>query len=162
MTPQDTLISWLNDAYAMEKSLVQVLENHANDAKDFPDIRAKDLEHMQVTQRHADTLRQCIESLGGNVSTIKAAMGTASGYFQGISTGLAPDELVKNVLSGYAAEHFEIICYKALIEAARIAGHDALIPTFERHIRDEEEMINWLDQNLSRAVENYMLQPATA
>ena len=107
MTPQDTFISWLNDAYAMEKSLVQVLENHANDAKDFPDIRDKDLEHMEVTQRQADTLRQCIESLGSSVSTVKAAMGTASGFFQGISTGMAADELVKNFLADYASEHFE-------------------------------------------------------
>jgi ferritin-like metal-binding protein YciE len=160
MTPQDTFISWLNDAYAMEKSLVQVLENHANDAKDFPDIRAKDLEHMEVTQRQADTLRQCIESLGGSVSTVKAAMGTASGYFQGISTGMAADELVKNFLADYASENFEIVSYKALIEAARNAGHDTLIPTFEQHIREEEEMLQWLDQNLSRAVDNYMLQPA--
>ena len=161
-TPQDTLISWLNDAYAMEKSLVQVLENHANDAKEFPNIRSKDLEHKEVTQRHADTLRECIERLGGSVSASKAAMGTVSGFFQGISTGMAPDELVKNCLADYASEHFEVACYKGLIEAARIAGHDELVPIFEQHIRDEQDMIRWLDQNLPRVIESYMLQPPSA
>ncbi len=162
MTPKDTLISWLNDAHAMEKSLVQVLENHANDAKDFPDIRSKDLEHMEVSKRHAETLRECIERLGGNVSAAKTAMGIAGGFFQGLSTGLAPDELVKNFLADYASEHFEVACYKALIEAARIAGHDELIPVFEQHIRDEQDMIRWLDQNLPKAVDSYMAQPAGA
>ena len=161
-TPQDTLITWLNDAYAMEKHLVQVLENHANDAKNFPDIRAKDLEHQAVTQRRADTLCQCIEKLGGDVSSVKSAMGTVGGFFQGMSTGMAPDELVKNFLSDYASENFEVICYKALILAARNAGRDELIPTFEQHIREEEDMIFWLDQHLPNAVDSYMLQPAGA
>lgn len=162
MTPKDTLISWLNDAYAMEKSLVQVLEAHANEAKDHPDVRSKDLEHMEVSKRHADTVRECIERIGGSVSSTKAAMGTASGFFQGISTGMAQDLLVKNALADYASEHFEVACYKALIEAARAAGHDELIPIFEQIIRDEQDMIRWLDHNLAKIVDSYMLQATHA
>jgi ferritin-like metal-binding protein YciE len=161
-TPQDTLISWLNDAYAMEKSLIQVLENHANDAKDHPDMRSKILEHIEATKRHADAVRQCIERLGGSVSSAKAAMGTASGFFHGLSTEATPDELVKNVLADFASENFEIAAYKALIEAARIAGRDELIPTFEQIIRDERDMASWLDRNLGKTVESYMGQPVGA
>jgi ferritin-like metal-binding protein YciE len=40
MKGKETLIAWLNDAYAMEQALIPVLENHAEDAKDFPDVAA--------------------------------------------------------------------------------------------------------------------------
>ena len=40
MAHVDTVIAWLNDAHALENNLVQVLENHANDAKDYPQIQA--------------------------------------------------------------------------------------------------------------------------
>lgn len=162
-TPRDTLISWLNDAYGMEQALVPVLENHAKDARDsHPDVQAKDLEHLEQTRRHAELVRSCIERLGGDVSTTKSAMGKVAGFFQGMSTGMAPDELVKNGLSDYAAEQFEIICYKALIHAARIAGHEEIIPTLEEILREDEEMALWLNQNMPRLIDSYLLQPVEA
>lgn len=161
-TPNDILISWLNDAYAMEKSMMQVLENHANDAKDYPHVASKDREHLEETKRHAELVRKCLEQIGGDVSSTKSAMGTVTGYFQGVSTGMAPDELVKNFLQDYASENFEIICYRALIEAARIAGRKELILTFEQILRDEENMKSWLERNLGQAIDNYMLQPTGA
>lgn len=161
-TPKDTLISWLNDAHSMEKSLIQVLENHANDAKDFPEVRSKDLEHLEQTKRHADMVRDCIERIGGNVSATKSAMGTATGFFQSMSSGIAPDEIVKNFLADYASEQFEVICYKGLIQAARSAGCDEIIPTLEQIQSEDEDMARWLDQNLHMAIDSYLAQPAGA
>jgi ferritin-like metal-binding protein YciE len=160
-TPNDTLISWLNDAYAMEQNLIQVLENHAKDARNHPDIEAKDLEHLEATRRHAEVLRECLDQVGGSVSSAKSAMGSISGFFQGVSTGMAPDEIVKNFLADFAAEHFEIASYNALIAAARAAGRDELIPRFEEILREEQEMADWLRQRLPTVVEEYMMQPST-
>src|SRR5206468_2373603 len=94
--PRETLIGWLNDAYAMEKGLVQVLENHADDVKDRPEMYRKIAQHLEQTKMHAERVRECVERLGGSVSTVKTAMGAVSGFFQGRSTGASPDELVKN------------------------------------------------------------------
>lgn len=33
MSHKELLVAWLNDAYAMEKGLVPILENHAKDAE---------------------------------------------------------------------------------------------------------------------------------
>ena len=38
MAHKEQLIAWLNDAYAMENSMIPVLKNHAKDAKDYPDV----------------------------------------------------------------------------------------------------------------------------
>ena len=160
--PKETLLSWLNDAYAMETGLVQVLENHAKDAKDHPDMHRKISEHLEKTRMHAERVRECVERLGGSTSTLKTAMGTVSGFIHGRTTGVSPDELIKNALGDYASEHLEIACYKALIVAARSLGEQDVARVCEAILKDEEEMARWLDQNLPMAVEEYLGQPALA
>lgn len=154
--PRETLIGWLNDAYAMEKGLVQVLENHANDVKDRPEMYRKIAQHLEQTKMHAERVRDCVERLGGSTSSMKTAMGSISGFFQGRSTGASPDELVKNALSDYAAEHFEIASYRALIAAARALGENQVVQVCESILRDEEEMAHWLEQNLPNVVQEYL------
>lgn len=159
--PRETLIGWLNDAYSMEKGLVQVLENHANDVKDRPDLYQKIAQHLEQTRMHAERVRECVERLGGSTSSVKTAMGAISGFFQGRSTGAAPDELVKNALSDYAAEHFEIASYRALITAARALGENEVARICEDILRDEEDMARWLEAQLPKAVTEYLGQTAT-
>jgi len=154
--PRETLIGWLNDAYAMEKGLVQVLENHANDVKDRPEMYRKIAQHLEQTKMHAERVHECVERLGGSVSTVKTALGAVSGFFQGRSTGVSPDELVKNALSDYAAEHFEIASYKALIAAARLLGENQVVQVCEAILRDEEDMAKWLEQGLPNVVQEYL------
>lgn len=154
--PRETLIGWLNDAYAMEKGLVQVLENHADDVKDRPEMYRKIAQHLEQTKMHAERVRECVERLGGSVSTVKTAMGAVSGFFQGRSTGASPDELVKNALSDYAAEHFEIASYRALITAARLLGENQVVQVCETILRDEQDMAHWLEQNLPNVVQEYL------
>ena len=83
-------------------------------------------------------------------------MGAVSGFFQGRSTGASPDELVKNGLSDYAAEHFEIASYRALITAARLLGENQVVQVCESILRDEQEMANWLEQTLPTIVQEYL------
>lgn len=159
--PKETLLSWLNDAYAMEKGLVQVLENHAADVKDRPEMYRKISEHLEKTRMHAQRVEQCVERLGGSVSTVKTALGTVAGFIHGRTTEVAPDEIIKNALSDYAAEHLEIASYKALIVAARSLGETEVARVCEEILRDEEDMAHWLDQNLPIAVQEYLGQHAT-
>jgi ferritin-like metal-binding protein YciE len=154
--PRETLIGWLNDAYAMEKGLVQVLENHANDVKDRPEMYRMMAQHLEQTKMHAERVKDCIERLGGSTSSVKTAMGSVAGFFQGRSTGVSPDELVKNGLSDYAAEHFEIASYRALITAARLLGENQVVQVCESILRDEQEMANWLEQTLPTIVQEYL------
>ena len=160
---RETLISWLNDAHAMEKGLVQVLENHANDVKDHnPEAYRKIVEHLEKTKLHADRVEQCVARLGGSTSSVKTAMGTIAGFFQGRSTGAAPDELVKNALADYASEHFEIACYRALIAGARSLGLNEIAQVCEEILRDEEDMARWLESQIPMLVNEYLGQTAAA
>lgn len=153
MTPQkEQFIAWLNDAYSTELALMPVLKNHAKDAEDYPEIRDRDLQHLEETRRQAERLKKLIESLGGKVSTAKSLFGTMLGQGQSISTEFFQDEITKNFLSDYAAEHFEIASYKALIETARQIGEHQCIPILEGILREEEAMARWIEEHLPLAI----------
>jgi ferritin-like metal-binding protein YciE len=143
------LIAWLNDAHAMELSLAQVLEHHAKDADRLPDIRTRDEEHLAETREHARKLERCLAQLGAEKpSAMKNALGTVMGKMQGAMSGPFGDEIMKNALSDYAAEHMEIGCYRALITAAEEIGEVQVARICNEILADEESMAQWLEQKL--------------
>jgi ferritin-like metal-binding protein YciE len=149
---REVLVAWLNDAYAMEKAQIPVLENHAKDAREFPSIRLRGEQHVEETRRHAELVGDCIERLGESPSATKSALGTMIGNVQSVTTGAFRDELVKNFLMDFAAENLEIASYNAIITAARDLGEDYVARTCEQILRDEQEMAGWLQENLPTAV----------
>jgi len=139
-TTNQRVIAWLNDAYAMEKALVQVLEHRIKDAGDFPAVRQMDEQHLEETRRHVELVGECIERLGEQPSTVKSVIGTVFGAMQAPMTGLAQDEVVKNCLTDYAAEQFEVISYRALIEAAMQVGDTQTVSVCEQILREDQAM----------------------
>jgi ferritin-like metal-binding protein YciE len=152
----EQLITWLNSAYSMEQALAQVLENHAKDAKDVPWVQQRDEQHLVETRRHADRVRECLELLGTKPSAMKSMIGNVTGMFQGASTGMYRDEIVKNFLADYAAEHFEIASYKSLIAAAESLGHTQIAMICREILRDEEAMAQWLEQNIPEVTRMFL------
>ena len=150
----DIVIAWLRDAYAMEKALVPVLENHAKDAARHPQVRERIEQHAAETRRHAQLVEQCLAQLGEEPSKLKNAMAKAMGTIQSVATGAFKDEEVKNALSDYAAENFEIACYRALIEAARAMQQTEVVRICEQILKEEEAMARFLEQNLPTAVKD--------
>ena len=144
MAHHDLVIAWLNDAHAMELSIARVLENHAKDAKDHPALQARLQEHLEQTRGHAEAVKGCVERLGGDASALKAGMATVMGTVQGMATGLAKDELVKNALHDYGTEHFEIACYASLVAAAEELGDAETARVCREILRDEEAMAAFL------------------
>jgi ferritin-like metal-binding protein YciE len=153
MTPQkEQFIAWLNDAYSTELALMPVLKNHAEDAEEYPEIFNRNLRHLEETRRQADRLEEMITSLGGTVSTAKSLFGTMLGQGQSITTEFFQDEITKNFLADYAAEHFEIASYRALIATAEQIGEHQCIPVLREILREEEAMAEWIEDHLPLAV----------
>lgn len=158
---KDLLVRWLNDAYAMEHQLLPVLENHANDVKHDPPAQQRIRQHIDETKRHAERMEQCVTRLGSSPSTMKSTLASLMGSAQAISTGMFRDEIVKNALSDYAAEQFEVACYKALISAAREQGEPEIVRACEENMREDEAMARWLEQQLPSVV-HQVVQPGVA
>jgi ferritin-like metal-binding protein YciE len=150
----DLMLAWLNDAHAMENALIPILENHAGDAENHPDVRARIERHVEETRRHAELVKGCIERLGEEPSAAKTTLGGMVGAMQSVATGPFQDELVKNALSDYAVEHFEIAAYRALIAGARATGDEETARTCEQILRDEEDMARFLGDSLPATVQS--------
>jgi ferritin-like metal-binding protein YciE len=75
---------------------------------------------------------------------------------QGMSTGAAEDELVKNALSDYAAEQFEVASYRSLIAAAEELGDQETVSACQENLREDEEMARWLEQQLPAVTQAFL------
>jgi ferritin-like metal-binding protein YciE len=149
----EQLLAWLNDAYAMERAQLPILKNHANDARRLPDVRKRDLQHLEETEQHARDVRRCIEYFGEKPSATKKLIGRVTGTMNSVATEPFSDEVLKNFLTDYATEHFEIACYRALVVAANAAGHPKIAAVCEQILQEEEAMAAWIEKNLSTAVQ---------
>jgi len=152
MTGKEQLISWLNDAYAMEKSQHKILQSQLDDAKGFGDLHSHLEEHLQETITQCDRLQQCIESLGGKLSGMKGASGSFMGTIQGMAIGSSDDKLVKHAMADFAAEHYEIAMYETIKTAAEELGFREVVEMCDDSIREEQDMADFLREQLPGVV----------
>lgn len=154
---KDTLVAWLNDAYAMEHMLVTELERQAGMlGDDLSMMKSKLKEHLQVTKNHAEKVAGCIERHGGNPSTTKKAIAVVSGNAQSIMMGMADDNYVKAAHSDYAAEQAEIASYTTLISAAEALGDTQTAAVCREILADEIEMAEWLIDQIPVVTAKYL------
>jgi ferritin-like metal-binding protein YciE len=155
---RDTLSTWLKDAYAMEQGIVEILEKQIGQFDDMPEAQAKIRQHLELTRDQAERVQDCVERLGDEVSHVKSGMANVLGAVQGMSTAMANDKMVKNVMGNYAIEYFEIASYKVLITAAREMGNEEIAMVCEGIMREEQEMADWLDQSLPLVTRMHLQQ----
>jgi len=148
MAHRELVIAWLNDAHAMELAIAQVLEQHAEQAKDHPQMQTALQRHLEQTRRHADLVKGCVERMGGETSGLKTGMASVMGTVQGMTTKLAKDDLIKNTLHDYGTEHFEIACYTSLQAAAENLGDLETARVCGEILRDEQAMAEFLFQQI--------------
>lgn len=154
--PKDQLTDWLRDAYAMETQAIEMLERQEGRITNYPEMLAKVKEHIQVSQRQADRLKQCLQKLGADTSAIKTGIAMLIGNAQSISGVFAEDEIVKASIFNYSFEHFEIANYRALISTAEHCGETEIARLCKESLDEELEMAGWLEQRLPQVTKTYL------
>lgn len=149
----EQLVSWLDDAYAMESGLIPILQNHARAFEaEMPEAAARIREHISETRRHAERLEGCLRTLNTTPSMAKSTISSMMGTVEGMSTAIFRDELVKNALADFGAEQFEVACYTALVTSAMELGYPDIAKMCEQNLKEDEEMGRWLKQQLPSVV----------
>jgi ferritin-like metal-binding protein YciE len=156
MAGKNEVMEWLRDAYAMEKAVEETLENHAKEAAANPILAHGLLDHLKETREHAAMIRLCLESNGESIPPLKAALGDAAGNLHNLSIAWAQEELLKNCLTDYATEHFEIACYRGLIAAAERAGLGDVVAVCQGILAEEEEMADWVGHQIPLVAERFI------
>ncbi|MGE5479819.1 MAG: ferritin-like domain-containing protein [Chloroflexota bacterium] len=145
---RENLIDWLKDAHAMEQQAIEILEKQRDRLENYPEAKIRIAQHVEESKKQAERVASCIEMLDGGASTMKDTIGKVSGNISAMMNAMATDEVVKNAIANYSFEHFEIACYKSLIEAAREVGEDHVARVCEQNLNEEIEMAKWCEQNL--------------
>lgn len=154
MPDKDLLVSWLRDAHAMERALVPVLERHAEQAHDRPELRARLERHVGETKRHIDLVERCLERYGEGPSAGKDLLARATGTLQSFATAPFGDRLVKNTIADYATEHLEIASYEGIRAAAERLQDQQTVSDCETILQDERDMARFLSESLPHVVDS--------
>jgi ferritin-like metal-binding protein YciE len=153
------LVTWLDDAYPMEHALEEVLERHAKDAEGHAEVHERVTRHIEETRRRADRQGR-IEQLGGSVSGSKSAFAKFFGAGQMMNKPLQ-DTMVKNAIADYAAEHFEIAFYRALIAAAEQLGETDIVNQLRQILQQEVDMATFRERHVSGTVQEQLAGAAS-
>lgn len=149
------LVAYLNDAHALEESLITMLEKQIQEVADG-EIKAKLQEHLGETKRHAELVRLCLGRYDEEPSSGKDMLGTISSALSGIGVSMAHDKEVKYIHSSYAAEHAEIATYTILQSLASEAGDTETAGVCETILQDERNMAEFLLEQMPVVMSAHM------
>ena len=137
---QDRLIRYLDDAWAVEKALVNVLQDMAEEVND-PQVQSLFQEHRQVTHQQEERLEARIRALGKEPSGAKGFFNQMMGKV-GDAMHAAHDEYEKttqDLMKGYATENFECAMYQSLEAYANAIGDTETAQLARQHLQQERE-----------------------
>jgi ferritin-like metal-binding protein YciE len=149
---KNEMIGYIEDAYALERQLEQVLGAQAAAASAYPAIQKRLAQHQAETQVQAKRLAELLESYGRSPNAIKTAVGTVMGNMIGLAGGLRGETLSRNMRDAYVSEHLEIAGYTLLIDTARHAGEDKVVKVAEMILQEEIAMQAWCAEHLTESL----------
>ena len=155
-TKRDNLIAWLRDAHAMEAATTDNLERLIGRADDYPQLKSQLQRHLEVSRRQREEVEQQLKKLGSDPSTLKDLAMRFTGWMQPFLGALAPDEMPKHCLAAHAWENFEVASYRSMLGAAQELGMGDLQQMCERFIREEQEMAQFLFDQLPQITRQYL------
>jgi ferritin-like metal-binding protein YciE len=155
-TAKDTFHAGLRDAYAMEMQAKDMMANQAKRLEDYPKLRERAQQHERETDEQIKRLERCLAQVGDSPSTFKNLATRTAAAFQGAMHGMVSDEVIKDTLTGFAFEHFEIAAYRQLITMAVTLGENDIAEALQPSLEEEEEMAEWISDNMDHTVRTFM------
>ncbi len=153
---REWLVQWLRDAHAMEEQAETMLSGELSRLENYPELSNRIQLHLDETRTQASRLRECLDSLGEDPSSMKDAGGKLMATVQSVSGVFAGDEVMKGSLASYTFEHMEIASYTILIAAANSLGETKVARACEQSLREEEAMAQWLKNHLPATTEQFL------
>lgn len=146
------LIAGIQEAYAMENEIAQVLQRQIDISGDHPEVQSKLTQHLAETELQRKRMVQRLEAYDVSPSLLKGAASLVAGNVVGLQGALKPEPLSGNMRDDYMTEHMEIATYASLIAVARAYGDEDTIKAAEASMKEEIAMADWIIQHLEVAV----------
>jgi ferritin-like metal-binding protein YciE/nucleoside-diphosphate-sugar epimerase len=148
----EQLVKYLTDAHSIERQALAQLRAAPKIAAD--ERLAKPFElHLAETEGQERRVRERLETLGGEPSTLKDAAGVAGGWAMAAFAASQPDTPVKLAMHAYSYEHMELAAYELLRRLAERAGDEATAQMAAEIAAEEGEMATRLERCFDAAVD---------
>ena len=157
---RDTLIVGLRNAYGLEGQAISTMENVQSRLENYPQLKAGVTQHLEETRRQQQMLEQLLNRFGESPSTLKEMAMKLAGNVQAMLHATAGDEVLKNLFSLYAFEHFEQASYISLIAMAEECGETEVAQTCRQILQQEEATGNKLREMLVPITKAYLQREA--
>ncbi|KAF1704051.1 ferritin-like domain-containing protein [Pseudoxanthomonas suwonensis] len=157
----ERLLMWLQDAYAMEQEAETMLKAMAGRLEHYPELRARIQAHVEETRQQSSQLETCIARLDGSVPAARGMLADAMAAMHAAGNSMMSDEVAKGVGISYAFEHMEIASYRALVIAAREAGHEDIAAVCSRLLAEGEAMAQWLLEHHESVILAFLARETT-
>jgi ferritin-like metal-binding protein YciE len=155
-TKRDDVIAWLRDAHAMEAAHVDNLDRLIRLSDDYPQLKSQLQKHLSISTRQRDEIEQNLAQFDTSRSLLKDWAMKISAQVEPFVSRFTHDSVPKNCLLAHAYEAFEIASYRSLLGAAEELDMEDLRTLCERYILEEQEMANFLFENLPEITRRYL------
>ena len=151
-TVQQMLVSYVRDAHAMEKNVLEMLDSMIATTQD-EQILEQLRRHKAETEGQEQRLAERLEALGGGTAAIKDVPAMFGALLKGIVDTIRSDKPGKNARDAYVTEAMEIAAYRLLEQLALRAGDDHTAEVARANCREEEAMRDFIDANWARFID---------
>jgi ferritin-like metal-binding protein YciE len=146
----------LRNAHAMERQSQELMKWQSVRLADYPDIEQRIRTHMEETDEQLRRLQQCLESLNERPSILKDTALSLLGNLTATSNAMGEDEILKNMFSNYAFEHYELAVYKSLMRMAQELGLAQAKSLLGASRSEEQRMAAWIDRHIENVTAAYL------
>ena len=155
-TARLAFIRELRNAHAMERQSQELMKWQSVRLADYPDIEQRIKTHMVETDEQLRRLQQCLESLNERSSILKDTALSLLGNLTATSNAMGEDEILKNMFSNYAFEHYELAVYKSLVRMAQELGLEEAKSLLGASRSEEQRMAAWIDRRIENVTAAYL------
>jgi ferritin-like metal-binding protein YciE len=148
---REQLVKHLTDVHSIEEQALTQLRRAPGIAGD-PRLATAFEQHLEETRRHESLVRERLEALGAEPSTLKDFAGKAGGLGMLAFAELNPDTPGKLASHAFSYEHMEVAAYELLARVADRAGDRDTGELARQICAEEREMAARIEANFDGAV----------
>jgi ferritin-like metal-binding protein YciE len=152
-TIEAQLVSYIEDAHALEQMMELAIQGMMSSAPDFPEFQDPLSHHLEETRRHKALLEERLRAHGGSTSKSKDTAMMFGALGLAALNKVRSDTAGKVARDGYAAEHLEIASYELLERVATRAGDEQTAEVARRNKADEVAMAEKLGSSWDLALD---------
>jgi ferritin-like metal-binding protein YciE len=145
---REQLSHLLNDALAVEKEQVGLLQSLADSAND-PDVRYILEQHRVLTLEQQEALTECIRPLNEQPSRGRGLVGQiVSHIWEALNKTQESEDAVESLLKALGVAELEVGMYLALASVARVIGDRSIAELAVTHLSQERDFVKRLKHQI--------------